>query len=188
MISYLNDIQSNGLCHPVIRDKADPIRKLLLNIESEHNTKQYKSKEYPWYEDNPNNYTMSLPIESKFGNLEMIVQSNSSLNHYWQHPNGKWKKSETFAKGVTERPVFFEDSSGHFVVVCKLENGGIGFWKRDNNSPGHPWNGPFVFQLKDVEPIMGSQFQDGRNIIVFKGDNQYFYCELDNGKYGRSLE
>ncbi len=77
---------------------------------------------------------MSLPIESKFGNLEMIVQSNSSLNHYWQHPNGKWKKSETFAKGVTERPVFFEDSSGHFVVVCKLEMEGLDFG-RETTTP-----------------------------------------------------
>jgi hypothetical protein len=182
MISYLNNNKSGGLCHPVIRDKADPVRKLLQNIENEHNTKHYKSKEYPWYEDNPNNYTISLPIKSKFGNLELIVRSDSSLTHYWQHPSGKWNKSETFAKGVTGNPVFFENSSGHFGVVCKFKNGRVGFWKRDNNAPGHPWYGPSVFQLENVEPIMGSQLQDGRNIIVFKADNallEYGYLKIE---------
>jgi hypothetical protein len=187
MISYLNDNKSGGLCHPVIRDKDDPVRKLLLNIDSEHNTKQYKSKEYPWYEDNSDNYTISLPIKSEFGNLELIVQSDSTLTHYWQHANGGWYKSETFAEGVTGNPVFFENNSGQFAVVCKLKNGGIGFWQRDNKAPGTPWYGPSVLLLENVEPIMGSKLQDGSHLIVFKADNQLVFWILDKKKWDKTF-
>ncbi|QCJ41548.1 glycosyltransferase [Bacillus sp. S3] len=115
-----------------------------LHIENEQNTKKYKSKKYPWYEDNSKNYSISIPIKSKFGNLELIVRSGSSLTHYWQEPNGKWYKSKTFAKGVTGNPLFFENNSGQFVVVCKLKTGEVGFWLRDNKKPDHPWSGPTV--------------------------------------------
>ncbi|ETI66288.1 galactosyltransferase-related protein [Neobacillus vireti] len=112
-----------------------------LYFENKHNTKKYKNKKYPWYEDNPNNYAISIPIKSKFGNLEIIVRSGSSLTHYWQDPNGKGRKSKTFAKGVTGNPLFFENNSGQFVVVSKLKTGGVGFWLRDNKAPGYPWSG-----------------------------------------------
>ena len=89
MIRCLNDIDNGWLCHPVIRDKADPVRRLILHIESENYTKQYKSKEYPWYQDDPNNYAISLPIKNKFGNLELIVRSGSSLEPLLATP--EWK-------------------------------------------------------------------------------------------------
>ena len=65
----------NGwLCHPVIRDENDPARKLILHIRSEHNTKKYKKNKFPWYQKDPNNYTISIPIKSNFGSVELIVQ------------------------------------------------------------------------------------------------------------------
>ncbi|MBR8646035.1 hypothetical protein KEH51_25365 [[Brevibacterium] frigoritolerans] len=86
MIYYLTN-NSGYLCHPIIRDKADPVRRLIQHIENGHNSELYTNKEYPWYEDNPNNYSISLPIKGKFG-LELIVRSGSTLTHYWQHPGG----------------------------------------------------------------------------------------------------
>ncbi len=186
MMSTIITSKSSGLCHPVILDKADPVRNLLLNIECEHHTKQYKNNEYPWYEDNPDHYSISLPINSEFGSLELIVRSGSSLTHYWLQSSGKWEKSETFAKGVTGNPIFFENNAGQFGVVCKLKNGGIGFWQRDNKTPGYPWYGPSVFQL-DVEPIMGSQLPDGKHIIVFKDNNQFYYWLLDKTKWEKTF-
>ncbi|MFK9094062.1 galactosyltransferase-related protein [Bacillus salipaludis] len=180
-----NNIQSGGQRQPVIRDKNDHVRKLIQSIESEHNTniKQYKSKKYPWYEVQPNNYSISIPIKSNFGNLELIVRSDSSLTHYWRHPNGKWYRSETFTKGVKGNPIFFENKSGQFVVICKLKTGGVGFWLRDNKAHGYPWYGPTVFLHKNVDPIMVSRLQDGSHIIVYQSNNQIFYQELDKHKW-----
>ena len=186
MIHCLNDIDNGWLCHPVIRDKADPVRRLILHIESENYTKQYKSKEYPWYQDDPNNYAISLPIKNKFGNLELIVRSGSSLDHYWQHPNGKWNKSETFAKGVTGNPIFYEYSSGQFWTVCKLKTGGVGFWWRDNKAHKYPWYGPSIILHENADPAMVSGFQDGRHIVVCKSDNQYNYWVKDKKKWQKN--
>ena len=179
MIYDLNKSESNGLCHPVIRDQSDPVRKLILSIEHDYNTKQYRSKEYPWYE-NQEEISVSLPITSEFGKLEMVVRSGSSLIHYYQDSNGKWRKSEKFAKGVTGNPVFFESSSGDFGVVCKLQDGRVGFWLRNNKVKGYPWYGPNVYQINIIEPVMASQLTNGNHIIVFKeANNKLAYMELD---------
>jgi hypothetical protein len=183
MISCLNKAECSCLCHPVIRDQADPVRNLILNLENEQNTKQYKSKEFPWYEENSNNYSVSLPIKSKFGNLEIVVRSGSALVHYYQDPNGKWNKSKRFGKGVTGNPIFFENNSGQFGVICKLETGGIGFWLRDNNKDSLPWYGQTNYDLENVDPIMASKLPNGEHIIVFKDEKKIFYWELDKDKW-----
>jgi hypothetical protein len=183
MLYCLNKTESSCLCHPVIRDQADPIRKLILNLDKEYNTRQYRSKEYPWYKDNSKDYSVSLPIKSTFGNLELVVRSDSSLVHYYQLPNGNWNKSEKFAKGVVGDPIFFENSSGQFGVVCKLKNGEIGFWLRDNKANDYPWYGPTIYNVENVEPIMASQLPDGKDIVVFKDQKKFFYWELDNERW-----
>jgi hypothetical protein len=185
MISCLNKAENSCLCHPVIRDQADPVRKLILGMEQEHHTKQYKSKEYLWYEDDSNHYSVSLPIKSTFGNSEFVVRSGSSLAHYYQDPHGKWKKSKKFANGVTGNPIFFENNSGQFGVICKLKTGGIGFWLRDNNKDSFPWYGPTIYQLDNLEPLMASKLQNGKHIIVFKDDSKLIYWELDNDKWNK---
>lgn len=182
MLSCLNSTQSGFLCHPVIREKNNSVRKLILNIQGDNKTKQYKSKEYPWYEEKSNNYSISLPIKSKFGNLELVVRSNSSLTHYWRHPSRKWYKSETFAQDVIGNPVFFENNSGQFVVVCKLKGGGVGLWKRNNQAQGLPWTGPSVILHENADPIMGKQQKDGSYIIVFKYNNKFFYFVIGKGE------
>lgn len=181
MIRRLNNMHNGWLCHPVIRDENDPARKLILHIRSEHNTKKYKKNKFPWYQKDPNNYTISIPIKSNFGSVELIVRSKSSLTHYWKQSNGNWNKCKTFAEGVTGNPVFFENNSGQFVVVCKLKTGGVGMWLRDNNTNGYPWHGPSVLLSENAEPVMGSQLEDDRQIIVFKDKKQFFYCELNKG-------
>jgi hypothetical protein len=183
MIYCLNQTEINGLAHPVIRDQADPVRKLILELDKEYNTRKYRSKEYPWYDDNSKNYSVALPIKSTFGNLELVVRSNSSLIHYYQLPDGSWNKSEKIAKGVTGDPIFFESKSGQFVVVCKLKTGGIGFWMRDNKADGYPWYGPTIYNLDDVDPIMGCKLPNGEHVMVFKGDNKYFYWALDSERW-----
>jgi len=180
VISWLNNKESGGLCHPVIRERDEPVRNLILNINGEINKKQYYSKEFPWYKKNPDSYSISLPIKSTFGNLELIVRSDSTLTHYWQNPKGKWKKGETFAKGVTGNPLFFQGKTGHFGVVCKMESGKMGFWLRDNKADSYPWYGPSIQELGDAEPIMVSNFDDDKHIIVFKEDAQYFYGLINN--------
>ena len=183
MIYCLNKTESSCLCHPVIRDHADPVRKLIVNLEKEYNTNQYRSKEYPWYEDSSKDYSVSFPITSVFGNLELVVRSDSSLVHYYQSPDGSWNKSKTFAKGVVGDPIFFENSSGQFGVVCKLKNGQIGFWLRDNKANDYPWYGPTIYNVENVEPIMASQLPDGKDIVVFKDQKKFFYWELDNERW-----
>ncbi|MEH7096961.1 galactosyltransferase-related protein [Neobacillus vireti] len=180
VISWLNNKESGGLCHPVKRERDEPVRNLILNINGEINKKQYYSKEFPWYKKNPADYSLSLPIKSTFGNLELIVRSDSTLIHYWQNPKGKWKKGETFAKGVTGNPIFFQGKTGQFGVVCKMENGKMGFWMRDNKKEGFPWYGPSMQELGNAEPIMVSNLGDDKHIMVFKEDGQYFYGLIDN--------
>lgn len=155
---YYHTKNSGYLCHPIIRDKADPVRKLIQHFEKGHDSELYTNKEYPWHEDNPNNYSISLPIKGKFGILELVVRSGSALTHYWQPPGGEWYKSEIFARGVMGIPILFETHSGVFVVVCKLINGEVCFWWRDSNAQNSPWYGPSVFQLGNVNPIKGSEF------------------------------
>lgn len=179
MIHCLNNRRNVFLCHPVIRDENDPVRKLINHISGKYYTNQYKDKKYPWYQKNPRRYAISPPIKSKFGNLELIVRSNSSLTHYWKNPNGNWSKSETFAKGVTGDPVFFENKLNQFWAVCKLKTGGVGYWWRDNKAHGHPWYGPFVLPLRNVDPLMGCQLEDGKHIIVFKSKKKFIYRVLD---------
>ncbi len=178
MIHCLNN-SNVFLCHPVIRDENNPVQKLIHHISDKYYTSKYKDKKYPWYQKNPDSYAISLPIKSKFGNLELIVRSNSSLTHYWENPNGNWSKSETFAEGVTGDPVFFENKFNQFRAVCKLKTGEVGYWWRDNKAHGHPWYGPSVLPLGNVDPIMGCQLQDGKHIIVFKSKDQYNYWGLD---------
>jgi hypothetical protein len=101
------------------------------------------------------------------------------LTHYWKNPNGNWSKSETFAKGVTGDPVFFENNLNQFWAVCKLKTGGIGYWWRDNKANGYPWYGPFILPLWNVNPLMGCQLEDGKHIIVFKTKKKLIYRVLD---------
>ncbi|MFJ8255998.1 galactosyltransferase-related protein [Peribacillus asahii] len=150
---YLSD-NSGYLCHPIIRDENNPARKLIQHIERGHNSEIYKNRKYPWYERNPNNYSIYLPIKDESDDLNLIVYSGSSLTHYWQHTDGKWYKTQTFARGVTGIPIFFETHSGVLGVVCKLKNGGVGFWQRDQNTQGNHWYGS-VFQLESVELARG---------------------------------
>ncbi|MFC0559387.1 glycosyltransferase family 2 protein [Halalkalibacter alkalisediminis] len=172
MIKCLND--SNGwLCHPIHLDGNDPVRRFINSLESEHYMQPYKAPEFPWYENNSTNYSLSLPIKSSFGNLETIVRSGSSLTHYWQQtPNQRWTKSETFATGATGVPVFYENSAGQFEVVSKLKKGGIGLWWRDNHSIGHPWNGPYVILKKNVEPILLTQQKGGQHVLICKSGDK----------------
>jgi hypothetical protein len=183
MISFLNNGKSSGLCHPVIRNEEDPARRLILGLNSELYTKKYKSEKYPWYKIDPNHYSVSLPIRSQFGHLELIVRSGSSLKHYWKNSNGKWYKTERFANGVTGNPIFFENSSGKFVVICQLESGGIGFWVRDNTESGQPWYGPSVMDVRNVEPIMGNKLEDDKHIIVYKENKKFHYWLLDKSNW-----
>ncbi|WP_227937344.1 glycosyltransferase family 2 protein [Alkalihalobacillus deserti] len=173
MIQCLNDIKKSWLCHPIDLDHNDPARRFITSIESEHYMQSYKAPEFPWYENNPTTYSLSLPIKSSFGSSEVIVRSGSSLAHYWQQsPNEKWTKSETFAVGATGIPIFHENSLGHFEVVSELKKGGVGFWWRDNHSHEHSWHGPYVILKKDVEPILLTQQSDGQHVLVCKsGDN-----------------
>lgn len=159
MIDHL--MHNNGyLCHPVSREHDNPVRKLIRHIEKGQNSDLYKNKEYPWFEDNPNNYSISLPIKGSMGKLELIVRSGNSLTHYLKHPNGKWAKTETFAMGVTGMPIFFETPTGDLEVVCKLIDGSVGLWWRDPKAQGYHWNGPSVFQFENIDPIIRSQFTD----------------------------
>ncbi|MBT2655824.1 glycosyltransferase [Bacillus sp. ISL-18] len=180
VISWLNNKEGGGLVHPVIRERDEPVRNLILNINGEINKKQYHSKEFPWYKKNPDEYSVSLPIKSTFGNLELIVQSDSTLTHYWQQPKGKWYKGETFAKGVTGNPLFFQSKTGQFGVVCKMENGQMGFWLRDNKEDGFPWYGPTIQDLGNAEPILVRNLDDDKHIMVFREDDHYFYGLINN--------
>ncbi|MBM7656473.1 galactosyltransferase-related protein [Neobacillus cucumis] len=183
MMYCLTDSESSCLCHPILRDKDDPVRKLILHLEHEHNTKKYKSKYYPWYEEDAQNYEVSIPIYTQFGNKELVVRSGSTLTHYYRQAKGKWYKSETFATDVAGIPLFFENHSGHFAVVCKLNNGDIGFWLRDNKANDYPWYGPTIYQLEKIEPIMAGKLPDGKHIIVFTRDGKYIYWELDRDQW-----
>jgi hypothetical protein len=180
MLSRLNHIQTGWLCHPIVRNKNNLARKLIIHKDSEHFSKQYKSKEYPWYQNDSNNYAISFPIKSHFGNLELIVQSDASLTHYWQDPSGKWNKSGTFAEGVTGIPLFYENNAGNYTVVSKLRTRGVGFWVRDNSATRYPWYGPSIIIDEDVNPIMLDQLIDGRYILVCESSNQYYYWAQEN--------
>ncbi|WP_338450561.1 galactosyltransferase-related protein [Niallia oryzisoli] len=156
-VAYYLITNSGFLCHPIIRDEADPVRKLICNIQKWGNLdlEQYKREEYPWYEDNPNNYSISLSIRNKLGNSELIVRSGSSLTN-WQELDGKWHKMGTFADNVKGIPIFFETYSGDFVVMCKLITGEVGLWRRNNNTPGYHWFGQYIFRLNNITPLTGS--------------------------------
>ncbi|WP_284036274.1 galactosyltransferase-related protein [Neobacillus sp. 114] len=180
MISCLNNNETGGLCHPVIRANDDPVRKLILHMNSDIHTKRFKTNDYPWHDSDPKNYSITIPIKSKFGNDELIVRSGSFLTHYWQDPDGKWNKSETFATNVVGTPIFFQNNAGQFVVVCKLKTGNIGFWLRDNEASGYPWYGRAVSRQENVdELIMGTQLQDNGCVIVYKSNNKFYYWEFD---------
>lgn len=88
MMYCLTDSESSCLCHPILRDKDDPVRKLILHLEHEHNTKKYKSKNYPWYEEDSQNYEVSIPIYTQYGNKELVVRSGSKLTHYYRQAKG----------------------------------------------------------------------------------------------------
>ena len=45
---------------------------------------------------------------------------------------------------------------------------------RDNNTNGYPWHGPSVLLSENAEPVMGSQLEDDRQIIVFKDEKTIF--------------
>lgn len=180
MIHYLTATPNTWLCHPVIRDQQDPVRKFILHLGRKHYTKRYKNKKYPWYQQDSKRYDVSLPLISQIGSSELIVRSGSSLAHYWKDSRGKWQKSATFAEGVTGHPLFFENISGDFGVICKLTTGGVGVWWRDNHAPEYPWYGPSAILDVDADPVMATQLQDGRIILVFESKNGFFYLENDN--------
>lgn len=68
-------------------------------------------------------------------------------------------------------------------MVCKLNNGDIGFWMRDNKANDYPWYGPTIYQLEKIEPIMAGKLPDGKHIIVFTRDGKYIYWELDRDQW-----
>ena len=160
-MAYYLTSKSGYLCHPIIRDKADPVRKLIEHMQRDDNPERFKKPRYPWYENNPNNYSISLPIKGRLGNLELIVRSGSSLTHYWQHSKRKWHRTGTFATGVIGIPILFETNSGDLGIVCKLKNGEVGFWWRDSNDKSNIWFGPSIFNLENVNPLLRSELTDG---------------------------
>ncbi|KIL45199.1 galactosyltransferase-related protein [Jeotgalibacillus soli] len=185
MIDSINLIEEGWLCHPIIREQSDPARELIIRLDSEHYIKQFKTNQFPWYENDSYRFHPSIPIKTNFGNDELIVQSDGHLCHYWEDPiNKTWTKSETFAEGVSGTPLFYENLSGQFVVVCKLEAGGAALWWRDNKQIGYPWNGPFQITQENIEPIMLSQTNNGHHFIVCKsGDKlEYWVRRLLNQK------
>lgn len=180
MIHSFNNIKNSWLCHPVYRDQNDLVRKLINHLGTEQYNKKYRNREYPWYQSNPYKYDLSLPITSEFGNVELIVRSDSSLSHYWQDNNKKkWYKSETFAEDAVGVPVFFQTHSDFFAVVCKLTAGGLGLWVRDNQKAGHPWVGPYRITSEDVDPIMIAQLQDLKPILICKSNDKLVYWVRD---------
>jgi hypothetical protein len=175
IIHHLNVIPESWLCHPVVRDSKDLARSLIRNLAYEQHIGEYKTEEYPWYEP-ASNYAPSFPIKSKFGNLEIIVQSEGVLTHYWINPRkGTWEKTNSFGTDVMGIPLFYEDKTGNFEVVCKLTSGEIGYWWRDNNASEFPWHGPYIIINENVEPIMLSQLPDDRHIIIYKSGEKILY-------------
>jgi hypothetical protein len=185
MIDCFNNIEKSWLCHPVSLERDDLVRRLIKHLGSEHYSKQYQKEEYPWYKSDPSKYTPSLPIQSGFGNLEIVVRSDDSLTHYWEDRESNcWVESNEFAKGIVGMPVFHEnDSSENFEVACKLKSGGVAFWWRDNYSIGHPWHGPTLITNKDVNPVFLAQLQDGRHILICKSGDRLVYWVRQYNKW-----
>lgn len=137
MVYHLSN-NKGYLCHPIIRDMADPAREMIRLYYNRKLTESYKSRKYPWYEDNPDNYAVSFPVKGKSGQLELITRSGTSLVHYRQGQNGKWNKIETFASGAVGIPIIYETQNGNIAIVCKMENGNVYIWYLDENgiTPG----------------------------------------------------
>ncbi|MDP4105999.1 MAG: hypothetical protein Q8935_13755 [Bacillota bacterium] len=176
IIDSINNKEFSGLCHPIYRYPGNPARKLIRHLAYNCMIEKYRHKNYPWYESDELNYAPSLPIVSKFGNQEIIVRSGNTLAHYWEHRRTKsWDKTEAFAKGVKGVPIFHSNPTRDFEVVCMLENGGIGYWWRENTANGFPWHGPYLIVQENAEPVMLDQLDDERNILVCKLNGKLVY-------------
>ena len=176
IINCLNHSEFSGLCHPIYRHKNDPSRKLIKHLVNNCTIEKYRKKDYPWYESDQSNYALSIPIISKFGNVELIVRTGNSLTHYWKHRvTNTWNRTRSFAEGVKGIPIFYGNFQGDFEVVSKLEKGGMGYWWRDNTNREQPWYGRSLITQEDVEPIMLDQLEDGRKVLVCKTNEKLIY-------------
>ncbi|MEH7119633.1 galactosyltransferase-related protein [Neobacillus vireti] len=153
-IIYHLSYDNGYLCHPISREENHSIRHLIHHLQTGIHSELYQNREYPWHEDNQNQYSISLPVKGETDLLELVVRSGSSLTHYRQGEDFKWYKTQTFAEGVLGMPFLFRTQSGDLGVVCKLQNGEVGLWKRY----GDVWYGPFIFQIEKNDLIMGSHF------------------------------
>jgi len=100
-------------------------------------------------------------VQSSFGdpdnanmptNLEVIVRVGQNLFHYWREAGPLFTWHGPFpvgASGVSGNPVLVQGPFGtwkkNFEMVVPLASGGMAHYWRENDAPGLPWHGPFVF-------------------------------------------
>jgi hypothetical protein len=128
-----------------------------------------------WYRGTDANFTWHGPtrvgpgtvgavalIQSNFGtpgNLEVIARVGTQLVHYYRDAGG-WRGPNPLPGGsawaVTGTPAFIQSrfgTRGNFEVVAPLASGGLAHWRRDNDAPGFPWNGPARFGEGQVDAV-----------------------------------
>ncbi len=92
-------------------------------------------------------------IESNFGapgHLEAVALAGGRLAAFWRgaEPGARWSGAQVFAEGVAGNPALIQGGfghRGHFELVAPLERGGLGHFRRDNDSAALAWRGPAVF-------------------------------------------
>lgn len=120
-------------------------------------------------------------LESRFGNLEAVCQSDNGLVHYWRdEQSGEWFQSEQFAEGATGMPAFLESSYGNFEVVTPLKEGGLGHWWRNNEDPMHPWFGPVVFGFEQYDEVILVENNAKQLTAIACKDGKYQYYVRDD--------
>ncbi|KAL1914460.1 uncharacterized protein VTP21DRAFT_8843 [Calcarisporiella thermophila] len=98
--------------------------------------------------------TLTLINNGTPGELKVIARVGNTL-HQFYYEKSRWYYDGLIATGVRGQPSLIQSSfggevnlfgppsiQGNFELISPLQDGGLGHWYRDNNSPSRPWRGP----------------------------------------------
>ncbi|MFN7251047.1 MAG: hypothetical protein ACK4M9_09670 [Anaerobacillus sp.] len=180
LISRLNEDVDRYLCHPIHRTSHDPARQLIMQLQKNNLKDDLNRDGVPITSKDIKHYKTSVPITSRYGNLEIVAIKENKLTHFYNE-NGRWLETTKITDDVTGTPLLFESGYGNFEVIAKSKKRGVTHWWRENNRWQNKWYGPTIITKENITPITVTQLEDNRLIVVGTFEKKLCYFLRDDG-------